>query len=97
MKKFISNFQTMSLFQKIQILIGVIPILSCMFVIVSSYIINCRVKKWVLFTVISVVYFSALCITSFLNVHFIVKYIIWCPISIIGNYLLVTYIQIQRT
>ncbi len=97
MKKIVTNFKQMTLFQKIQVLSGVIPVYSCIFVLVATYIINCRMKKWLLFSVISVVYFSALCITSFLNIHFAVKYMIWCPISLIGNYLLVSFIQMKKT
>ncbi len=96
MKKVISNFKTMSLFQKFQVLSGVFPLFSLIFVAIISYIATCKTKEWLLYAGVSAVYFVVMCLVLYSNLHFALKYLAWCSISIIGNYILVSSTQASK-
>ncbi len=90
MRKIISNIKKMSLFQKIQIISGLIPLYSFIFVFITSYVVCWKGKKrYFPLIVFSVVYFAFLYLTWVLNIHFAIKYISCCLISFIGNYFLI--------
>lgn len=91
MRKIIDKINKMNMFQKIQILSGLIPLYSFIFVFLVSYIIRWKAKGgYSQLIVFSILYFVTVCSCWQLNVHFLLKYIICCPISIVGNYLLVS-------
>ena len=97
MKRFITNINKMNLFQKIQVLSGVIPLYSFIFVFLTSYIASWKGKKgYFQLVLFSVTYFALVFFCWKLNMHFVVKYIICCLISIVGNYMLVST-QINNT
>ncbi len=98
MKTIIDNFKKMTLFQKVQVLSGIVPLYSALFVVITTYIVNWKAKKggWVLYGLISAVYCCVLYLAWNPNWHFVLKYIITFPLSIIGNYLLVSLIQIKN-
>ena len=90
MNKIITNVKNLSLFQKIQIISGFIPLYSFAFVFITSYIVCWKNKKtFGALLIISVIYFSILCLTWNSNIYPIIKYIACCIISLIGNYFLV--------
>lgn len=90
MKKISNTIKQMNLFQKIQVLSAFIPSYSCLFVIVTTYIV-CWKRKLPFGTYIlcSFIYFTLHWLTlNFISVPS-VKYIICFFISLIGNYSLV--------
>ncbi len=92
MKNIIDKFKEMTLFQKIQVISGIIPLYSFLLVAITSYIIKWKFKKggWVMYCIIGTVYFCVISITWNSGLHFAVKYLITFPVSIIGNYLFVS-------
>lgn len=86
----------MSVFQKIQFFSAVLPLYSFIFVFIASYYV-CWKKKlgYLLLTIVSVVYFILLCLLLNFSLLLIIKYIIGCVISIIGNYCLIS-IQMKK-
>ena len=70
--------------------------LSFIFVFVVSYYI-CWKKKlgYLLLTIVSVIYFALLCLLLNFISLLIIKYIVCCVISIIGNYCLIS-IQMKK-
>ena len=90
MNKIIANIKKLSLFQKIQIISGLVPLYSFAFVFITSYIVCWRNKKtYGALFIFSVIYFSILCLTWNSNIYIVIKYIACCLISFIGNYFLV--------
>ncbi len=96
MQNILTNFKRMNLFQKIQVLSGIIPPLSTFLVIITSYIYTCKTKKWLLYCAITFPYFLVASVTWSSSLHFVVRYIICFLVSITGNYLLVSYIQLKK-
>ncbi len=93
----IIRFKEMSLFQKLQVFSGLIPLYSFLFVAITSYIVNWKAKKgWLPYCIIAPIYFIAVCLVWNLNLHFAVKYLITFPLSVIGNYLLVAFTQMKK-
>lgn len=94
MKKFcekISNtISRMSPFQKIQVLSALVPYYSSVFVVLTTYIV-CWKKK-ISFFGFGVCFFTYGILLS-LTLHFIsdpiIKYIVACVISLVGNYCMV--------
>lgn len=97
MKSFIANIKKMNLFQKIQVLSGIIPLYSFIFVFLTSYIANWKAKKGYLRLILfSVPYFALVFLCWNLSIYVVAKYIICCLISIVGNFMLVST-QIKNT
>lgn len=97
MKRIIANIHKMNLFQKIQVLSGLIPLYSFIFVFLTSYVAIWKAKKGYLRLILfSVPYFALVFFCLKLNMHFVVKYIVCCSISIVGNFMLV-FTQIRNT
>ena len=96
MNKIATTIKQMSIFQKIQLFSAALPLYSFIFVFIVSYYI-CWKKKlgYLLLTIVSVVYFASLyLLTNFISL-LIIKYIVCCVISIIGNYCLIS-IQMKK-
>ena len=96
MNKIATTVKRMSVFQKIQFFSAVLPLYSFIFVFIVSYYV-CWKKKlgYLLLTIVSVVYFTLLCLLLNLISLLVIKYIICCAISIIGNYCLIS-IQMKK-
>ena len=96
MNKIATTVKRMSVFQKIQFFSAVLPLYSFIFVFIVSYYV-CWKKKlgYLLLTIVSVIYFALLyLLLNFISL-LIIKYIICCAISIIGNYCLIS-IQMKK-
>ena len=96
MNKIVDTIKQMRVFQKIQLFSAVLPLYSFIFVFIVSYYV-CWKKKlgYLLLTIVSVVYFTLLCLLLNLISLLVIKYIICCVISIIGNYCLIS-IQMKK-
>ena len=96
MNKIATTIKRMSVFQKIQLFSAVVPLYSFVFVFIVSYY-DCWKKKlgYLLLTIVSVIYFALLCLLLNFISLLIIKCIICCAISIIGNYCLVS-IQMKK-
>ena len=91
MNKIVTTIKQMTVFQKIQLFSALLPLYSFIFVFIVSYYV-CWKKKlgYLLFTIVSVIYFMLLCLLLNFGTLLIVKYIVGSVISIIGNYCLVS-------
>lgn len=90
MERILSKIKEMSLFQKIQVLSAIIPYYSCLFVIITTYIV-CWKKKlsFIPYIICSFVYFALFSLTvNFINIS-LLKFAVCFVICLVGNYCLV--------
>ena len=90
MNAMITKFKKMSVFQKIQVLSGLIPLYSFLFVAITTYLVL-AIKKRTYFSYViqAVIYFSALFLLLNIDLHRIIQYFILVPVSLVGNFCLV--------
>ena len=90
MERIMSNIKKMNLFQKIQVLSAIIPYYSCLFVIITTYIV-CWKKKlsFISYIACSFIYFILLYLTVNLISVSLLKIAICFFICFVGNYCLV--------
>ena len=96
MERILSNIKKMNSFQKLQVLSAIVPYASCLFVIITTYIV-CWKKKlsFIPYIICSFVYFALFSLTINLINAVLLKFAVCFFICLVGNYCLV-YVQIRE-
>ena len=91
MNKMIATVKQMSVFQKIQLFSAFLPLYSFIFVFIMPYYVCWKKKLGYLFLItVSAIYFIMLSLLLHFATMLVVKYIVGCVISMIGNYCLIS-------